>query len=78
MKSGLVGQLAARKEEVLRVKTELESLFACKLDTVANDKELKDRYDAALKSVDATATSLSGTMKSVKAAIESRCKNLPC
>ena len=71
MKCGLADQLGERKDQISKVKTELEVLFSSKLENIKTDKDLQDRYNTALKNADAAYTSLGGTMKSVKVAIES-------
>ena len=70
MKAGLKMELDARKEQVLAAQKDLEVIFGKKLDTVDKDPALKEQVDSCLLKLEAAFTSLTGTMKSVKAAIE--------
>lgn len=72
MKTSLAEQLLARKTEIATARDELESVFSTpKLDTsVKDNSEHKQRYDAAIRKCDTAYTSLAGTMRSIKAAIE--------
>ena len=70
MKAGLKMELDARKEQVSAAQKDLEVIFGKKLDTVDKDPALKEQVDSCLLKLEAAFTSLTGTMKSVKAAIE--------
>ena len=76
MKSGLKAELDARKEQISGSQKELEVLFGKRLDTVDKDPALKEQVDSCLRMLEAAFTSLNGTLKSVKAAIEPYLKSM--
>ena len=76
MKSGLKAEPDARKEQISAAQKDLETFFGKKLDTVDKDLALKEQVDSCLRMLEAAFTSLNGTLKSVKAAIEPYLKSM--
>ena len=72
MKDGFKNELVARKETIDKVKAEMETLYASRLDdeNLKLKPDLKTQVDAALRNVEAAVTSYNGTLRSIKLATE--------
>ena len=75
MLDGFLGELGNRKTAINKVKQDLEEMYG---QTLGDDKEilkrteLVERINKTLLNADAAFTSLNGTIKSIKTAIETR------
>lgn len=73
MRTGFNSELAARRDALMASKQDLESLYG---ETMGSDEvvraktELVQRISKSLLSADATFTSLNGTIKSIKTAVD--------
>ena len=70
MKDGFTNELKARQSSLASVKGELESLYAERLDDLKDRPDVSKRCDDSLRKCEAVVTSYTGTMRSIKLAIE--------
>ena len=73
MRTGFNSELAARRNAIMTSKQELESLYGQTMgsdEAVRKKTELVQNINKALLSADAASTSLNGTIKSIKTAVE--------
>ena len=74
LSEGFMAELSARRTSLTTSKTDLETLYS---QTMGDDTELKkkvdlvERINKAVLACDASSTSLSGTIRSIKLAVES-------
>ena len=72
LQNGFSSELASRSQALAECKKDLEVLYAEKLgpDDLKSKPELVTRVESALRKCDAALTSYTGTMKSIKLAID--------
>lgn len=72
MKKGYASELQARRTEMEIMKLEFEGLYMRveEESVIENSNELKALYDQAFSKVEAYVTSLAGTIKSVRLAVD--------
>ena len=74
MRNGFNGELTARRTALTSSKQELESIYGETMgsdEVVRSKKELVEKISKALLVADAAFTSLNGTIKSIKIAVDS-------
>ena len=73
MRAGFKGELDARSKSFNDAKGTLEQLYASCLseDSIKKDPSLQGRIDGAIRACDAAVTAFSGTIRSIKTAMES-------